>query len=423
MATKKSAYLDAVRISEALNLLVDAFLRIPQAIPVLLRGGPGVGKSAIVVQAAVLLAAQEKSATCPACNRKDAKGAKIAADPNPEAHEVGCSSWHEKRMCNAICQQAHRLHEAKFAHVCVIDKRLSQEDPVSLGGLPGVAEGSAVARYYHQEWLPVHPKLRCIMFLDEFGCAPQAVQNAALQLINDRAINQTTLSPNCSIVAATNRDTDGAALSKLVGPLKNRLAWLDVEANYEDWLEYARRRNLRMEIIGAVESTPHDFFKDFDKNADASCTPRTLERLSYLLDVAGVEPHTEEKIVKRLAQATIGPEATVAFLTFLRQFRLVSPKDIIDKGIIPEFEKKNTSEQYATVCAVAQYCRQRDTYSKENVQNLFAFLEKIGTELRVKCLRDMRLGPRSGVMRQFMASGGKAFNDLMMRLAQVMVDN
>ena len=421
-----------MRVSEAYKRLLK-FCKTPQVVPAIMRGGPGIGKSAIVLQASVELAQEEiqeeiqaplsnaviKAASnitwtesCPACKEKD---------PDPEKHLEGCPCWHKKEWCNAICQNSHRVEEAKKPHVCVIDKRLAQEDPISIGGLPAVDETGSCTRYYYQSWLPVHPKLRCILLLDEFGCAPQAVQNAALQLVNERAINGAVLSPRTSIVCATNREQDGAALSKLVGPMKNRRAWLDVEVSVKDFLNWGRQNNIRPEILGCVENLPDKMLPEkFDKDADAQPTPRTLTHLSRLIDQTQAESEQE---IRELSQALIGKGATSELMAFLTSYRSVSPEKIVEEGVIPEFDKKDVSDQFAAACAVANYCRNKEEMKADNVKNLFAFLDRIGIELRVKCLRDMNLGDRAAFMKAFLKTGGTTFRDLMKRVADVIVDD
>lgn len=420
-----------MKVSQAYQLLLK-LLDTPQVVPAILRGGPGIGKSAICLQIAVELAKREVSNLIP-----EAKAAELGltkkttwkefcpgckeGNPDPTAHTVGCPCWHDPEQCIGICRQSHRAVEAQHPHICVIDKRLAQEDPISIGGLPAVDSGSDTTRYYHQSWLPIHPQLRCILLLDEFGCAPQAVQNAALQLVNERAIGGAVLSPGCSIVCATNRDQDGAALSKLVGPLKNRLAWIDVEAHVGDWVAWGLENNIRPEILGAVENLPDKMMPDkFNKDLDAQPTPRTLTFLSRLWDQSGAE---SDQDIRALSTPTIGKGATSELMAFLMSYRSVSPKDIIEKGIIPEFEKKEVSDQFAAACAVANYCRGKDSLIPDNVKNLFAFLDRIGIENRVKCLRDMRLAHRPAFMKQFMKQGGQSFRDLMKRLANVVIDD
>jgi hypothetical protein len=419
-----------MRISQVYKRL-KLFLAVPQVVPAIMRGGPGIGKSEIVLQLAVEMAekeikeARDLNAKVTGLTKKvtwlDSCEACQEGNPDPEAHIEGCPCWHEKKWCNAICQQAHRVEEAQRPHICVIDKRLAQEDPISIGGLPAVDEGGETTRYYHQAWLPIHPSLRCILFLDEFGCAPQAVQNAALQLVNERSIGGAVLSPRCSIIAATNREQDGAALSKLTGPMKNRLAWFDVETNSDDWVAWGHDHDVRPEILGVVEHLPDKFLPEkFDKDADAQPTPRSLTRLSRLWIQAGI---SDDADIRGISLPLIGKGATSELMAFLTAFRSVSPKDIVENGRIPEFAKKDVSEQFAAACAVANYCRNKDSMTGDNTKHLFGFLDRIGIELRVKCLRDMKLGNRPAFMKQFLKQGGTSFRELMTRLADVVVED
>lgn len=94
---------------------------------------------------------------------------------------------------------------------------------------------------------------KSVIFLDELSAAEHATQNAALQLVLDRKINEYIVPTNVPIVAAGNRESDGAFVNTLSAPLANRFTHYTLESSKDDWIDWATTAKLSPVIIGYIE--------------------------------------------------------------------------------------------------------------------------------------------------------------------------
>lgn len=412
-----------IRISEAKDSLRN-FLAVPQVITPMVLGSPGVGKSGIVEQLA------KEQVHKYLAGDDNCKGCKDKSD-TPADHVRGCGAWHDSRTC-ILCSKGDWDIDTKTGdlirvqppmHIKVIDIRLSTFDPIELKGLPCAAVGSDATEWKKPEWMPTDDDEYSYLFLDEFPNAPAAVQNAALQLVYDRRVHTHVLSKRCAIVCAGNTVEDGAFVTRLSGPLNNRLAHMTVVVNVEDFLNYGRKANLRPEILGAVDFDPDSLLPArFKKGEAAQPTPRTLEFLSRLMDQSGAK---SDKEIRKLALPIIGNGATTNFMAFLGQFQRVKPEDIIMKGVMPDFDKSDVSQHHATCCAVAAFvARNADKIagSQTAIDNMFKFTKLVNFELNVKFFRDIGLAERPKLVTSIVKKGGPEFRKIMDRLMKVIGD-
>jgi MoxR-like ATPase len=177
------------------------------------------------------------------------------------------------------------------------DIRASQLDPVDARGIPVAIPERGVTSWYPPDFLPRSG--RGIIFLDELNRANQDTQSALYQLILERRIGDYVLPEGWSIIAAGNRDVDGCMVQPMSRALKNRFIHLTMEANYEDWHQWAHKNHIAEQIIAFMkfrpsaldemeEATRDASGKHLDRirNANSFATPRSWEFASDLLKEA-----------------------------------------------------------------------------------------------------------------------------------------
>ena len=255
---------------------------IEAAIPVLLTGAPGVGKSSIVEQAA------------------RASG-----------------------------------HDLILSHPVV-------SDPTDAKGLPWPGKDGESATFLPFGDLARAIKARTptVWFLDDLGQASPAVQASYMQLLLARQVNGHRL-PDCvTFVAATNRRSDRAGVSGILTPVISRFgAVLGVESSVDDWCEWALGANMPPELISFIRFRPTLLHVMDTRKADDMenfpC-PRTWEYAGKAIRMA----LPDELEFAALAGA-VGEGAAIelrAFLTMVRS-KLPNPDSIIldpDNAPIPE---------------------------------------------------------------------------------------
>lgn len=180
---------------------------------------------------------------------------------------------------------------AKEWNLELIDHRLSTSSPEDLSGLPrfgddGMARFAPFADLFPIEGTPV-PENRdgWVLFLDEFNSAPKAVQAASYKLILDRMTGQFKLHERVLPVLAGNLSTDRAITNPLSTAMQSRVVHIEMEVNFQDWLEDVAFAEGYDERIIAYLNYKSSNLMDFkpDHNEKTFCCPRTWEFMNKLV--------------------------------------------------------------------------------------------------------------------------------------------
>jgi hypothetical protein len=246
-------------------------LTIPQALPVLLAGAPGVGKTAIV---------------------------------RAIAEELG--------------------YELIVSHPVT-------SDPTDFRGLPWVVDGEAtftpigdLARLGELESRPA------IWLIDDLGQALPATQAAIMQLVHrdSRALNGFTLPRNVAVVACTNRAQDRAGVGAFLAPLVSRFATvLTVEPEPVSFVRWAITEGGFNPLVASFLRWKPDYLLDTSRPAhslEQRCSPRTWDHVSTLLGLG--LPNAE---LLDAVQGAITPSIATEFLAFLQIFESLPHIDLV----------------------------------------------------------------------------------------------
>lgn len=222
------------------SLVTEFLMRaLPQRLPVLLTGSPGVGKSDLVSQATKALS-----------------------------------------------------YEILISHPVV-------SDPTDFKGFPSKTSATTAEFLpFGDLQQMITAKKPLIVFFDDLGQAPQSVQAAVMQLILARRVNDKKVSDKVGFVAATNRRQDRAGVMSLLEPLKSRFATIiGVEPDLDDWLTWAHDHEVPAEVRAFVSLRP-ELLSGFAPSSDMtnSPTPRTLANAGALIKL-GLSAGTRHEIL------------------------------------------------------------------------------------------------------------------------------
>jgi|TARA_R110000744_G_scaffold204690_3_gene323504 hypothetical protein len=225
---------------------------------------------------------------------------------------------------------------AEFArdnNLKLIDVRLSQRTPTSLNGFGRINNGTNKSEFIPFSDFPLEgepiPKGYdgYLLFLDEITSASLQVQAATYQLTLDKEIGSKKLHPECYVVCAGNKSTDGAIVNRMGTASQSRMIHLELEADKDSWLAYADRTNLDYRITAYVNFKPSiiNSFKPDHKDLTFTCG-RTLEFASEL--IKDVTELGEDDLI--LLSGTLGEGNAKEFYGFCSVFKeLPSLKEII----------------------------------------------------------------------------------------------
>ena len=228
-------------------------------------------------------------------------------------------------------------------------------DPTDYKGFPWVfkdAEGNPKATFIPFDDLEALIKAtkRTVYLLDDLGQAPPGVQAPAMQLIHGGKINGHKVSPEVVFFACTNRRQDMAGVSGILEPVKSRFKILHLDADLDDFCQWSLANNISFEVI-AFNRWKVTALLDFKPTKDMtnSPCPRTWEHVSDILK----HQYPQEAELEMIS-GSIGEGMAIEFMAFLKIARTLPDPDLIvlrpDVVEVP----KDPSTLYALCGALTQ---------------------------------------------------------------------
>lgn len=244
---------------------------IPAALPVLLVGAPGVGKTALVAEIA-----------------------------------------------------------AELGYPLVVSHPVTS-DPTDFRGLPWMTNGEAsflpigdLARLAELSGGPG------IWLIDDLGQALGATQAAVMQLVHrdGRALNGFRLPEGVAVVACSNRAQDRAGVGVFLAPLVSRFTTvLTIEPEPISFVHWAIRHGGFSPLVASFIRWKPEYLLDQTRpphSLEQRCSPRSWEHVSNLLDLGF--PRAE---LTELVQGAITPSVATEFLAYLLVYESLPNADLV----------------------------------------------------------------------------------------------
>lgn len=241
---------------------------------------------------------------------------------------------------------------AENLNLKLIDHRLSTSAPEDLSGLPkfnsnGYAEFVPFAELFPTEDCAIpEGKSGWMLFLDEFNSASKGVQAACYKLILDRMTGQKRLHNNVVLTAAGNLSTDKAITNPLSTAMQSRVVHLEMEINFNEWLEDVALKEKYDSRIIAYLSHNNSRLMDFnpDHNEKTFCCPRTWEFVNKLITGRAIDA----KMAPLLA-GTITSGTAVDFIQFTSVFSSIITIDDVLRSPLNCVIPADTASRWATI--------------------------------------------------------------------------
>jgi len=271
---------------------------------------------------------------------------------------------------------------AKERNLEFIDLRLSLLDPTDLKGIPFFNSSSKEAIWAAPNFLPKDKDSSGILFLDEINTAAPSVQAAAYQLVLDRKVGDYELPQNWAIVAAGNDYDDGGVVFDMPAALSNRFVHLDMQVDFADWKKWAYKNNISSSIIAYLQFDESKLFNfNSELNQKAFATPRSWEYVDKIL-----KSNISESLLPKVLTGTIGEEATVGFLNFLKVMQELPNIDDILEGKEVSFSN-DSKVLFALITAIT--LKLKNAHPKQ-IENALKFSFKLPKEYAIALVKDMQ---------------------------------
>lgn len=185
--------------------------------------------------------------------------------------------------------------------------------------------------------------------LDELPQAFLANQNIVSQIVNEYRVGEHTISSGITICATGNKPENKAGTTTMPSHLKDRLNFIPLEANLDEWLQYAAHHNLDARVRAFLRQNPVALHK-FEPGAQANPTPRSWEKVSAILSM-----NLPRNIRREALNGQIGDGAANTFEGWLRvEDKMPKIEDILkDPMNAPVFGNKEADVLYLLLANLA----------------------------------------------------------------------
>ena len=237
--------LDMKHYRQAIKNLMESRLKAVDAgdysfnIPTFCWGPPGIGKSKII------------EAICrESWESLDAKGVPVV---NPVVLNK-LRPWDAANWSFYSEEDVKTVSKIKDGYI-LMDVRLSQVDPVEIKGAPFYDIKNMKAGFIRFNSILPDPKCPYPVFLllDEFPLAPDLVQSAGYQLINDRKVGDYRLPDRCVVLAAGNRPEDGGVHFEMSMALENRFDHISLDIDYRGFIKYMGKKGYDETLVAFLQ--------------------------------------------------------------------------------------------------------------------------------------------------------------------------
>ncbi len=256
-------------------------------------------------------------------------------------------------------------------------------DPTDYKGLPFAEKNGETAKFLPFGELNqlIHATKKTVFFLDDLGQAPPSVQAACMQLLLARRINGHKVSDNVVFIAATNRKEDRAGVSGILEPVKSRFSTIvELEVSVDDWVQWAIRNNMPIELISFVRFKPEyilcEKFKP-TKEMKNSPTPRTLSAVGRNQN-KGLSKSFEKEFFKGAA----GESFAVEYSAYLEMFRELPHVD----EIIMNPKTAKVSTEPGVLCAISGALAAKMT--EQTIDPIVTYLDRLPLEIATVAMQD-----------------------------------
>jgi hypothetical protein len=206
----------------------------------------------------------------------------------------------------------------------------TQIAPEDLIGVPRISRLGGEGGAFVTEFCPPRAILRSepfLLFIDELNSAVPDVQKAFYSLILDRRLGDYTLPEGSRVVGAGNRVEDRALVRPMATALANRMVHVALAPDAEAWLAWGAQNGVHALVLAFVRARPDRLFELPPTDATpAYPTPRAWHLLSDSIAVVG------ERLWPALAAGSVGDRAGAEFTAFAKRALEAPSLDAIASG-------------------------------------------------------------------------------------------
>lgn len=202
-----------------------------------------------------------------------------------------------------------------------------------------------------------------ILLIDDFHLADRIMQRYLFQLLTYKSLNGYRLPDNTAILLAGNRSSDKALANVIPAPVCNRLMFMEVKSDCNDWLNnFAFKNNIRHDITSYLYNHGDVCLSSEPIESSAWASPRAWTYLSYQMDAyEQMYGKLTVTALKNMASGLIGPEYAGKFIEYRELFAKWDFNKLFKQGIESACKTyksevmNNPTDSYAIISAACSW--------------------------------------------------------------------
>ena len=313
---------------------------------------------------------------------------------------------------------AKKLAKENNWSLVVIDGNLLKEGEI--GGLPTIesytitnSNGEKIEKKITV--YAVHNKLReideeiakgksVLLFIDEINRCEHTVQQELMNLILNREINGYKLHYDVKILAAMNPSSKyGSDFDYQVVDMdaaqENRFVWLNMEPDYNQWLNWAMDSGIEQKVIEFISTFP-EYLHRINED-DVRATPRSYERVSKSYKVYKEQKDSiPRNVFLNVIKGNVGKVIAEEFISFVESdcSPLISYEDVfscetLSSSVIEKVKSESHTRLYLSAMNILKTLElnfENDDISENNINRFIEFLKSYPVDLMVGIMKDIK---------------------------------
>lgn len=162
-----------------------------------------------------------------------------------------------------------------------------------------------------------------ILFIDEINCVSETLAPTMLQFLQCKTFGNQAIPEGWLIVAAGNPPEYNKSVRDFDMVTLDRVRYLNIEADYKVWKEYARAKHLHNAILSYLELRQKNFYRvEADVDGIRFVTARGWEDLSNLMQVyEEMDLPVDEGVIREFIHHEDVAEDAAAYFELYRKYR------------------------------------------------------------------------------------------------------
>jgi hypothetical protein len=262
----------------------------------------------------------------------------------------------------------------------------SHSEPADFNGLPARSEdgdGQRVVERIPPNWaMRLKVAGKGMLFMDEMSTAAPSTQAAMLRTTKDKWVGDVKLPDDVFILGAANDADEAADGWDLAPPTANRFLHLSWKVSLEEWVTGMtigfgtamasydltvvdasgdRLREKRVLVASFIKTRPallHAVPADPTQAGKGWPSPRTWDYLGRVLAYLRDE---DTEAILLTASGLVGEPAALEFLTWVENYDLPDPKDVLAEPAVYDWSDTRTDRAFSVFAGVLSYVAAADT--------------------------------------------------------------